>query len=347
MYCPVSQSYDACLALGFASPHDYFPAGPCPPLPLPSPIGMAFDLPTTVWWPGGAALGKNKLTETVKHNEWSFALEGHDVGPLIVHVQIAPHPANALTVLHILKSKRKANFSAGEVKAEGKPVGHLLALNPGLVPTPMSVCGKPISPPTGCTAIMSAFNDLLIGVHPVDLAAGWVSIAVGLVLDLAKSAAGTPGSGWEEAGKELGNWASDLLGDPFGDPPSSGMPGSGKFVRSNAPSVAAGLIRLAGQELFDYHGDARVGINVGNNAYQVGFSYRRDGVTGRSEAGLSEEVRGPMGVGQAGLEQGLEWGGGEPVEGSAGGSAGIGALDVDGDLDFDGSGADDDGWTSL
>lgn len=348
MDCKVSLSTDMAIILlptPTLSLHDYAPMGTVPPLPPPSPVGVAFEIPTIMYWPPGVLMGKTKLTSTVLHQGRTFALEGHDCGPAIIHAQIVPHILNVLTILHILNSKRKVNFSAGEVKADGTPIAHCILTNP--MPTPMTSCGKPVSIP-GTDSPTSHGNSVVIAVHIVDLIAGWLSIIVDVVWDYISSrgasAPDTTATTWGEAVEgELVDWFWGVLGekDPFGDDSSRAGPTGSKFVRRNVTGNITGVVRLAGQLFGDYHGDARVGLSSGQGPLSVGVSYARDGDTHRNTVAATEGVSGPLGAGGVSAREQVQWGGseGEGVVGSVRGTGNVGGAEGHGEYNTD------DGWT--
>ncbi len=320
------------------SPHDYVPAGPTPPLPPPMPIGIALEAPCTIFWPPGYVMGKHKLTDDVKHLGFSIALEGHDCGPGIPHFQTAPSPTNALTPVHVLTSSRKVNFSAGEVKANGKPIAHCIL---GLPPTPMTNCGKPVSPP-GTSAVTSHLNSLLVGVHPIDLIAGWASIAVNWIIDALKTK--VPDAATRTAQGQLSaqftGWANKL--GPGASPPSLGG-----VLQGGAKSSTVGLVRLAGQLWFGYHGDASFKIPVSAGSYSTDVSASRAGEDGRIRVGYTRSVSGPAGLGRIGHGPTVSFGGGRDPEGSYSVSGNLGALSGKGSVDSsDGLGGSG-GWDEL
>lgn len=346
MQTKVSLSTDlaAIVLIRMTSPHDFVPGGPTPPMPPPSPIGLAVEPPVIMAWPPSVAMGKAKLTGTVFHLGWAIVQEGHDCGPMIPHMQIVPCPTNALTVIHVLKASRKVQFSAGEIKADKKPIAHCLLLN--LPPTPMTNCGKPVSPP-GSGSPSSLANSLVLGVHIVDLIAGWVTIGVQMAFDYAtrSTPSFTSSNAADHVTNELWKSLEAMLFNPFetffeGGPTEAQRRGDrNKFLRSNIAANTTSLIRLAGQFLADYHGDGGVSLGHTNGFWSTGMSVTRSGEDGRITSQVSGSAKGPFGLGSAELEAETQSGGTAPDQQSLTGSAGIGALTGEGGIDSN------DGWT--
>lgn len=155
-FCMVSKSVDVTFHLPFVSPHNFAPAPP--PAPPPMTPGVAMELPMLQMWPPGFAT--HKLTTTVVHMAFPICLDGHDMGLMLPHVQVAPSPANLLTATHLLKSSRKNLFKAATVKMNKTPVGTFICLNGP--PMPMMVCGEPVGLPMGCST-MSQANNVVVG----------------------------------------------------------------------------------------------------------------------------------------------------------------------------------------
>lgn len=284
------------------SMHPYAPAPPAPPVPPPSPIGTAIEIPIPIFWPTGFVMGKNKLTDTVKHRGLSIALEGHDCGPGIMHIHVAPAPNNLLNALQILSSKRKANFSSGEIKADGTPIANCRLID--LPPTPMTSCGSPISVP-GTGTPSAALNSLIVGVHPVDLVAGWVQLALTFLGECATAgAAGDAGptpagsTDGEVVFNEFARW-----GQGIGNSPSTPIGGGESSITSSGPGIWAGLIRLAGQEFFGYGGDASMAFNLRQGPFTLGASLTRAGDTHDWTGASTQGVGGPLGISGGSVEE--------------------------------------------
>lgn len=234
--------------------HSYISPPPGPPI-IKVPMGTSVEIPVTILWPAGALLGDNKLTSTVYHRHVWFALEGHDCGHGIMHLCVPPlMPGPCVEMeLNILFSSRKAKFTAGEVKANGAAVACCTMFDSLAPATPMMTCGALPLPNTG-TGTAVAFNSLLVGMHPVDLLAGWVDVVVSMVSSVLFNGV-----------VEVGNWGEGLGISPIPD----------------FGAIAGGLVRGLGQEFGDYHGDAGIGYSPVNGPLGgVGRSVVRDGATG-------------------------------------------------------------------
>jgi hypothetical protein len=144
------------------------------------PAAPSLDIPVPMYWPPGFALGSNKLTTTVLHKDMPVVLDGHDCGTSIGHVQIAPDPANALSVIHILFSSRKVKFFTSDKVANKQCIGVVKLL--AWPPAPMTSCGEPVSVP-GAGAPTTALNSALVDLSLVDALIGWGAVAAELALD--------------------------------------------------------------------------------------------------------------------------------------------------------------------
>jgi len=338
MHTKVSISNDMAvivLTTPTCSLHPFAPMPPVPPVPPPTPTGIAFEIPCTVYWPPGELMGKNKLTTTVKHLGLSIAQEGHDCGPMIVHVQIVPASNNMLTPLQVLTSKRKANFSSGEIKANGSPIANCMLTM--LPPTPMTSCGSPVAIP-GTDTPTAHMNSLLVGIHPVDLIAGWVEVALTLLVEIAQAMGGggvSPGA-FSDTGviaEQFGSWGRNVR-NPSGGSWHGGTGG----IAQNAPGIWAGLIRMAGQEFFDYHGDATVAYNLSSGPFRGGVSVARDGLSRDWTIQASEGLNGPMGLGGVRAEERVQISNEGNVTSRLRGRGNLGGLEGNADLNMDESG---------
>ncbi|HBQ15184.1 MAG: hypothetical protein RLP09_13270 [Sandaracinaceae bacterium] len=346
MQTKVSLSTDIAVIvwLPVISPHDFVPGGPTPPLPPPSPVGLAVEVPVNMAWPASLAMGKAKLTSTVFHLGWAIVQEGHDCGPMIPHMQIAPAPTNALTVIHVLTASRKSQFSAGEIKANKKPLAHCILTN--LPPTPMTNCGKPMSPP-GTDSPSSHANSLVLGVHIVDLIAGWVTIGVQTVFDMATSSApsNTSANALDHVTGTLASSIDAMLFHPFetfftdGPTAEQRRGDRNKFLRANIAANATSLTRLAGQFVSDYHGDGGVSLGHTNGFWSTGMSVTRSGEDGRITSQVTGGAKGPFGLGSAQVQGQSQTGGNAPDQQSLTGTAGIGGVTGTGGVNSN------DGWT--
>jgi hypothetical protein len=176
--------------------------------------------------------------------------------------------------LDIAFSSRKAKFSAGEVKADKAAIACCTMLDLGIVPTPMMVCGA-LSLPIAGTGTAVAFNSLIVGMHWIDLVAGWVDVYLSMAQGVILSAAGV----------SFGNIASGLGVNPIPD------------VGANA----GGMVRLMGQLGADYHGDAQLGYSpVQGPLGGGGVTVTRDGASG--DVTLQATRGGQLG-GLAGVQQ--------------------------------------------
>jgi hypothetical protein len=149
---PVNILTDITMALPMYSPHNYAPLPP--PVPPPTPAvpmspgpASALEPPLPQLWPPGNATFANKYALTVLHKGVGIVQTGHDLGIMIPHVQAIPAVNNLFTSIHTLFSSRKVMFSSTSVKADGQFVA--LAGLIGLPPTPMMICGEPLSFPMG------------------------------------------------------------------------------------------------------------------------------------------------------------------------------------------------------
>lgn len=253
---------------------------PGPPFVAELPVGPFLEFIQAIWWPPGWAVGKHKLTGTVFHNNLTIAKDGHDIGPLEPHVPIPVPPAVAELkfIIHTLKSSRKANFSAGEVKANGDPIACCTMIDWAIIPTPMSYCSVVNIPEAG-TGTALLFNSLIVGMHWIDMLAGWLSTIVDMILSVLSDR-----RGWSEG-------VSDFLGN-------------------NVPDLVSGLVRLAGQYWAGYHGDASLGLKVdAGGGLELGRELERSGEDGRWSGKLLEARYGAAGVelhGSVGIREGGE-----------------------------------------
>jgi hypothetical protein len=184
---PICILNDLTMPLPLYSPHNFGPLPPIPPLPPPTPAvcmspfpASALDLPATMLWPPGNLVFKNKYSTTVTHKFLGIIQTGHDLGIMILHIQVAPGVNNFFTPLHILFSSRKVMFSSSSVKVNGAFVG--LAGLIGLPPTPMMVCGEPTGFPVG-EVLTRWMNTVWVGFTWIDVLLGVVNIAVSIVVD--------------------------------------------------------------------------------------------------------------------------------------------------------------------
>jgi hypothetical protein len=253
--------------------HNFAPLPPVPPVPPPLPAvplaltACAIESPVNMMWPPGMALGSNKFTTTVVHQGMGIALDGHDCGCLIPHVQVAPAPNNMLTLLHIGFSSRKSMFVASTVVMNGKsPACCVMVAWP---PSPMVYCADPMSPPLA-DAVTSYLNSVQVGMTLADWLIGALSIAASMIIDKIFSGGSMPGS-W----RALGEAALDKL---------IGAGSLGEFAAKNGLAIATGLARLAFTD-----GPASVQLTVGSPYLQLQGSVDR-GADGSYSGGVTGQV---------------------------------------------------------
>ena len=143
--------------------------GPCVHT-IPLPDGMEMDV--AMDWFGGAKTSLHAFARTnggVFHKGQWLVQEGHDCGPLIPHL---PH----MNPLNVLKSSRKAIFSASTVKVSGKPAA---ACHGWFV---MMVCGYPFSLPMGKNNT-NASHSVFVGLTDLDILKGQLEIGKQLAKD--------------------------------------------------------------------------------------------------------------------------------------------------------------------
>ncbi|MCA9607958.1 MAG: hypothetical protein KC619_20250 [Myxococcales bacterium] len=240
-----------------------------PPAPMPpSPMIIHFEWPTTMWWPMGYAIGSNKLTETVRHQGFCFALEGHDVGPMIPHISVPPD--NVMLVPTILGSKRKTNFSAGEVKADGKAVAccYSVPFPIGHIPTPMSFCSKPFDLLAG-TGLAPMLHSLLVGQQWVELVADWAGLIADRLVS-ACTASINPPSDSTTMSSAVSSAAERFV---WGGSPKDQR--TSEVGAGLVSGIVRGAIRMAGQEWGGYRGDADIPVSVSSGPFQGGVHVRR------------------------------------------------------------------------
>lgn len=175
--CNISISWDITLQY-LPTGHNYAPLPPPAPPPTPAPAAMAAELPATQFWPPG--LGTHKQTTTVKHRYMAICLDGHDLGRMIIHIQMSPAPNNALLPLMLFKSSRKNNFKAATVKMNKTPVGCFILLN--WPPMPMTSCAEPLAFPTADSP-MSWLNSVKVGMTWASYLISALTLAANLLVD--------------------------------------------------------------------------------------------------------------------------------------------------------------------
>ncbi len=258
--------------------HSFVPVPPVPPVPPPLPAvplaltACAFEIPVTMHWPPGMALGKNKLTTTVVHCGCFMTQDGHDCGIAIVHVQMAPAPNNMLTAMHIPFSSRKSMFCTSSVTMNGKSPCHNTLV--GLPPTPMMYCAEPISMPAA-SGDTSHLNTVSCGLSFVDWLIGAATIGASMLIDrfLSKGpSSGLPAS-WRDVATDT---LKQVVLGPGGSLPS--------FLLKNGLAVATGLTRMAATD-----GPVSFNITLGDTYFENQVGMARDD-SGNYSGGYTNRV---------------------------------------------------------
>jgi len=313
----VSVVWDVCAFIdaGTVQPaiHNHLIATPA--VVLMKPMSLSIEIPTVVAWPQGMAVGSVKTTSTVYHNHVWIAHKDTDCGPGIMHVSVDP-PTDLLMPAHILGSSRTAKFGAGEVKAEGTPIGCLTMLDPESLPTPMLVCGD-IPSPTNGTGSAILGNSLLVGMHLADLVMGWIEVFGAMVLGTIQGIA---------AGgvirPESGNFG--LLG-----------------VQAPDLNVASPIVGLLFQEYGGYAGDVSYSYApITGHLGELKFEVTRAGDSGDVSYDVSSRA-GPEAANVRGHLRYTERADGTSEHSATGGVGSYGAG-----ADHDGGGLSTSGWSS-
>jgi hypothetical protein len=159
------------ISVGVGSLHDQF-LPPAPPAPLLKAMPGIIEGPAFMGWPPGFFV--HKKANTVLVDGTPGIQQGHDVGPLILHV---PAPINVLMAVHMLFSKHKVMIPVSSVEMEGKPVGtYFCALFLGLN------CASPFSLPAGI--LVRTKNTVVTNASLADMLKGVAYIALDIALDL-------------------------------------------------------------------------------------------------------------------------------------------------------------------
>ncbi len=174
----ISVETDPTSAIPLAVSHSF--SGPVGPSWVKLLAAPALENPAPIAWFGGIPMHDHSLTTNVLHRFQRIALQGHDCGKLIPHIQILAHPGNVLTILHVMFSSRKAMFAGYTVKANDKGLAGCGMFE--LPPTPMMTCMDPISLPTS-TAI-NALNTVHFGMTFWEYLWGALRIIASIGLDL-------------------------------------------------------------------------------------------------------------------------------------------------------------------
>ena len=173
---PINTESD--LSLGLGTHNFWLP--PVIPTPIPAP---AMEMVANMKWPPGYALNLNKLTTTVKHQKKTIVQSGHDCGVMILDLLIVPPcipiPLNAFYYIMWPLSSRKTTFMASTVRANKQPVA-CAAITKAL---PMMSCGNPAALPL-TAPVTNGSNTANVGMTPMDLVEGLVSIVLSVYIDM-------------------------------------------------------------------------------------------------------------------------------------------------------------------
>jgi hypothetical protein len=214
----VGVSVDICISSNVcASLHELI-------APPAAGLTATFELPTTLLWPTGKALGRNKLTTTVRHRGHTIVQQNHDVGPAILHKSVVTNFKDPVASIF---SSRKVKFGSSTVRFNKAPAGATLLV--ALPPTPMFSCADPCALPSG-SSVTTFFNSVECGISLAQYLATWAIAAIEsasqVILEKAfrKPPTSAPPSSYGEAVKRaLGrhfqpftdpkNWAKGLRDD--------------------------------------------------------------------------------------------------------------------------------------
>lgn len=159
------------ISVGVGSLHDQF-LPPVPPAPLLKCMPGIIEGPAFMGWPVGFFVHKKASTVLVDGNPG--VQQGHDVGPMILHVAA---PMNVLCAVHMLFSKHKVMIPVSSVQMEGKPVGtYFCALFLGLN------CASPFPLPAGI--LVRTKNTVVTNASLMDMLKGVAYIAIDIAVDL-------------------------------------------------------------------------------------------------------------------------------------------------------------------
>jgi hypothetical protein len=235
----VSTQSDLCLF--WLAPHTYCGAAT---LGAPTP-GLAAEGIVGMWWIPGACVGANSFSTSVVHRRVGVALDGHDLGPLLPHLQILVEPANLLTPVQMLLSSREAMYTASTVQMNGKAVA--LCSGRQLPPANMLYCGEPSLPGPGDVTGPSS-SSVVVGMTAEDWRRGELRTGLNIAVDLACGLIPSVGneirapiadeiadSAIGEAGERVGDAGSQGIELLFSDDPGEvelSLPGVGGVVVS-------------------------------------------------------------------------------------------------------------------
>lgn len=282
---PINISND--VTIGFSG-HDV--------LELPSPvpkINFSIELPGNMYWPPGLALNKLSMTSTVQHKMMDIVLDGHDQGPLLLHITL-PTFANPLLAVIIPLSSRKVKFSTSIVKMDKKNVGCAVFY------FPMQGCGDPVSVPVSFP-LFNLMNTVSVGILWTDIGIGILDILLSMGIDFVfhkffKGPAKSPGKILRERIKNRLKTFTQIAGEQlFARMKSDLLPNSAKAWAKK------GLSSLSGLLVSSLKGDPTFKIGTGNDwlGGEVGWS-RSKGFGGEAHGGGLQ--------GGAGSQESQAWG---------------------------------------
>jgi hypothetical protein len=191
---------------------------------------LHYELSASARWKPG--FGAHKFTSNVTHQGQRIALEGHDLGWMLIHVPVVVF--NALLPLVMMNSSRKMMFAASTVKMNGAPTGCSNHSS-----TPMMACS--IAIPMAAFPVNNDANTVLVGMTSADMAAGefaWKVAAATELLLFGLSIAGGPGSILGLVAGELG-----VPTDPsaFIKPAAAILAGGFKMAVTGEGSIELGI----------------------------------------------------------------------------------------------------------
>jgi len=268
---PICILNDLTMPMLFYSPHNYGPLPPFPPVPPPMPAtpmspapASALDIPLPMLWPPGNLMFKNKYAPTVLHRYLGIIQAGHDLGPMIPHIQVLPAPNNFFTPLHILFSSRKMAFSTSTVKVGGVFValGGVIALPP----TPMMVCADPMGFPLG-EVPTRWLNKVWVGFTWLDFLLGVFTIVANMLIDKLMNGKNKFGKLRDVVKSSRGSLAAAIYKKMF---PIQSLSDAGKALSKQVAGNVVGLVSLLAT------GEGAVSFTLGSSYANVSLSVGRD-----------------------------------------------------------------------
>ena len=170
----------------------------------------------------GSWAGRHSLTSNVTHNKQRIVLDGHDQGPMLLHLPIGDFYRS-------LKSNRKTVYFASQVKANGTPIAATKTTGFNMI-----ACGDPVSLPF-VNNMTNEERILYVGLSADDELRGDVAITVSIATDVIAFAVACA------MGNPIATDAEGLLGDFFGvDPVKAVVGGHLGFGASIILSAASG-----------------------------------------------------------------------------------------------------------